>query len=464
MRNRNFIRAWLTAVCAGLVMGAVSVPAQAAEDPIYVFSAPKNGQPVPVPPGTGFNGLCGFAVDGSSNLYVSDYYHHAVDVFSSNTGAPVFQKQLANVDPLDGPCGLAIDSAGKLYVNDFHRNVVRYAISPFPFGFTSTFSSGTLVDSQESTGVAVQQGTNRVFVDDRDHVSVYDPSGALLEVIGVGSLLDGYGVAVNGGKVYVADAGTDTVKLYESAVSTTTPTAIVSGPAGGFDSLVDSALAVDAVNGDLYVADRVGSRLTEHPEAVIDVFAADGSYKGHLKYNVVDGTPVGLAVDNSVGASQGRVYVTSGNGEGASFYAYTPNAATFSSSQPAVFSLSVLSSGVGAGAVTGQAGGIDCATACEIELSAGSELSLTATPDAGFAFAGWSGACAGGGECAVAMDRAKTVSAEFVPLEGGPIAAPPAPGMSLGAAAAGSVSTPAARKRHHRVKHRHQRRHKRGHR
>lgn len=456
MKRRNLIRACLTVVCTVLAMGAATAPAQAAVDPIYVFSAPKTGANA-VPPGTGFNGLCGFAVDISGNLYVSDYYHHAVDVFNSTL---VFQKQLANVDPLDGPCGLAIDSGGRLYVNSFHRSVVRYSLSPFPLVFSSTFSSGTVIDSQEPTGVAVQQGTSRVFVDDRDHISVYDTSGALLEEIGAGSLLDGYGVAVVGGKVYVADAGTDTVKVYEPAVSTTAPTATVSGPPGGFDSLVDSALAVDTLNGDLYVADRVGSRLTEHPEAVIDVFAAAGGYKGHLKYNVVDGPPVGLAVDNSTG-NQGRVYVTSGNGEGASFYAYTPNAATFSSSQPAVFSLSVISGGAGAGAVVSQADGIDCASNCEAELSAGSELSLTAAPAAGSAFAGWSGAgCAGGGECVLTMDQAKAVSAEFVPLEDS--LPTPAPASGVSPAAAAPASAAATRRRRHRAEHRHHRRHAQG--
>jgi hypothetical protein len=53
-----------------------------------------------------------------------------------------------------------------------------------------------------------------------------------------------------------------------------------------------------------------------------------GAYEGCLKYNVVDGEPPGLAVDNSAQAIQGRVYVTSGNTELASVYAYPPGAAT----------------------------------------------------------------------------------------------------------------------------------------
>ena len=46
-------------------------------------------------------------------------------------------------------------------------------------------------------------------------------------------------------------------------------------------------------------------------------------------YNLTDARPPGLAVDNSGTASQSRVYLTSGNSEKASVFAYPPHAAGF---------------------------------------------------------------------------------------------------------------------------------------
>ena len=40
-------------------------------------------------------------------------------------------------------------------------------------------------------------------------------------------------------------------------------------------------------------------------------------------------------------------------------------------------------------------------------------MTLTATPEAGSVFAGWSGACTGTGDCVVTMDAVKSVTATF---------------------------------------------------
>lgn len=76
-------------------------------------------------------------------------------------------------------------------------------------------------------------------------------------------------------------------------------------------------------------------------------------------------------------------------------------------------SLSVSLAGSGTGTVISSPVGIDCGSACSAEFVHGSLVTLTATPAAGSVFAGWSGACAGTGDCAVSMDADLTVSAEF---------------------------------------------------
>jgi DNA-binding beta-propeller fold protein YncE len=240
-------------------------------------------------------GACGVALF-SGNIYVSDYYHFAVDVFGEATQVLVQPP----AHDRDGPCGLAFDTGGNLYVNYWHESVAK-AVPPYSYGAIQIF------DSNESTGVAVDQATGNVYVNDRTYVAVYSPTGAPLQQIGAGQLGDAFGVAVFGGKVYVPDAFDNTVKVFEPAVSLTVPTAVIDTP-GGFKSLVDAAVAVDPTNGHLVVVDNQQPGFI-HPKASIEEFDSSGNYLGPACGTVIDGGPSGLAF------SGGSLYVTSGNTE-----------------------------------------------------------------------------------------------------------------------------------------------------
>jgi DNA-binding beta-propeller fold protein YncE len=330
----NAIARLVALSAVGLALGAGAAPAQAGpSDPLFVFSpAPSSPPQIPlVPPPSGYlEGPCGVAVGSGGEFYVSDYYHDAVDVFSPSLG---YLGQLKGVDPVDGPCGLALGAGGSLYVNDFHRRVVKY-------GPPLSFAPGPVLDEAHPTGVAVDPATNNVYVDDRTYIAVYDAAGAPVIdggqplKIGLGSLEDGYGLAISShpgtaGRLYVADAATGTVKVYDPALDKEDPVATIAGPSGGgFVSLRDSALAVDRVSGNVYVADNLQPQYAEEPDAAIYVFGPSGAYLGRLKHDIVDALPPGLAVDNSATTTQGRVYVTSGNTIGASVYVYPPGAQT----------------------------------------------------------------------------------------------------------------------------------------
>ncbi|MHB8799709.1 MAG: BACON domain-containing protein [Thermoanaerobaculia bacterium] len=72
--------------------------------------------------------------------------------------------------------------------------------------------------------------------------------------------------------------------------------------------------------------------------------------------------------------------------------------------------------GNGAGLVSSSPAGISCGSACSASFTAGSSVTLTASPSAGSRFAGWAGGgCSGTADCTVAMNAAKTVSATFLP-------------------------------------------------
>lgn len=78
------------------------------------------------------------------------------------------------------------------------------------------------------------------------------------------------------------------------------------------------------------------------------------------------------------------------------------------------YTLTVALTGTGSGSVTSDLTGIDCGGDCEGVYDYGRTVILTATPDPGSTFRGWSGDCTGTDTtCTVTMDQAKNVTAEF---------------------------------------------------
>jgi DNA-binding beta-propeller fold protein YncE len=307
MRIRGLWLAFLAT--AVLSLAASAAPAQASrallnESLLRTVSAPP-------PPDGQIEGACGLAVvPGGGLFYLSDYYHRTVDLFSA-TG--VFQSQIAlpGANPLfgsvdhDAVCGLAF-SSGVLYANEFHQGVLR--LRP----------NEAAIDGGQSTGVAVDAAGN-LYVDDRTRIVEYaapvDPGDSPVAVFGNGSLGDGFGLAVSpsGARIYAADADGDTVKVYEPATSASTPAQTITG----FNSLRDAALAVDPSNGHLLVVDNTQPGF-KHPKAVVEEFDAAGVPLGALPGFPIHGEPSGIAVD----PSSGGLYVTSGNDEGATVFAY----------------------------------------------------------------------------------------------------------------------------------------------
>jgi DNA-binding beta-propeller fold protein YncE len=319
-------------ICAAAlaVLAVAAAPAQAyrpllseafLETTFCKHCEPAAGEQLKPPPEGQLEDPCGLAVAPGGNVYVADYYHRTVDVFS---GEGVYQSQIAlpggpisggGINELDGICGLAIDSAGDVYANEWHQAVLRLR----PTEFT--------LDSGESTGVAVDAAGD-VFVDDRSYVAEYaapvEAGEPPVAKIGLGTLGEGYGLAVSadGARIYVADAASNAVKVYEPTVSLTAPQATISY---GFSSLVDSALAIaptlePALPEHLLVLDDLQPGY-EHPEAAVEEFEAPGAghpgsyaFVGQLKgpagAPIVDGEPSGLAVD-----AAGDLLVSDGNGE-----------------------------------------------------------------------------------------------------------------------------------------------------
>jgi Divergent InlB B-repeat domain len=497
--RKSRLRRRIGAAFAVLGIALVAVPAAHAavnpnEDPMWIF------EPVPpefplfqplLPPPVGYiDGPCGATVDSEGNFYISDYYHHVVDIWSGNTsyaygenqpppsGGEGYVTSLLEEDPVDGPCGLSLDGSNNLYVNNYHRNVVK-------FGPKSAFGSGTViagqgVDGTHSTGVDVDPVNEVVYVDARTYIAVYETdgtpvmSGAEPLHIGVGSLENGYGVAYSRypgtlGNLYVPDAATNTIKIYDS--TTGAELGEIDGsetPVGHFVSLRDASIAVDRVSGEIYVVDDLQPRYTEKPNAVVYVFNASGEYEGHLQNNVDDALPVGLAVDNSgaprdPAGTQGRVYVTSGNTEPAVIYGYHADAVTTEPFTPAAYALKVSTEGTGSGSVRNSVSGQTCSGTCEEAVPGGSEVTLTAHPGNGSAFEGWAGACSGTDpSCTISVTEGTSARAQFDFVTGSEEGAQPSEPLPAGGAE--TASDPAATAAPKVARHRHERRHRRRHR
>ncbi|HEY5708518.1 MAG TPA: hypothetical protein VIS51_03915, partial [Solirubrobacterales bacterium] len=86
----------------------------------------------------------------------------------------------------------------------------------------------------------------------------------------------------------------------------------------------------------------------------------------------------------------------------------------FARAKVPVKTLTVLGAGSGTGKVTSSPAGIDCGATCAAEFAEGSEVTLSATPEAGSEFKGWSGSgCSGTATCVVTMSEAREVTATF---------------------------------------------------
>ena len=92
--------------------------------------------------------------------------------------------------------------------------------------------------------------------------------------------------------------------------------------------------------------------------------------------------------------------------------------------------LTVQTQGTGSGTVTGP--GINCPGDCTETYADGQQVSLTAAPDSGSSFGGWTGDCSGTGPCQLTMDADKQATATFNPSSQGSLSIPIGTGLDDG--------------------------------
>jgi hypothetical protein len=247
-----------------------------------------------------FNGPFRVTVDGSGNLFVSDYSNDTireitpagvVSVFAGTTGSPGSVDGTGTAAKFDGPLGICIDSNGNFYVVEQTNNVIR-KITPAGVVTTLAGTAGS-VGSNDGTGSAARfqlpagdavDSSGNVYVADygNNNIRKITPAGVVTTIAGNGNpgSADGTGTAAQfyspvgitidaSDNLYVTESANNTIRKITAAgvvstlagkATTGTGSSMVSGAgfsdgtgeAARFDSPFD--VAIDG-SGDLYVAD-----------------------------------------------------------------------------------------------------------------------------------------------------------------------------------------------------------------
>jgi streptogramin lyase len=270
------------------------------------------------------------------------------------------------------------------------------------------------------------------------YIGVDQANGHVIEYDGSTSTLHEYDAAGS----FVAEFGSFTeniVRLYRVAVDSSC--ALHNPPLD--ETTVPTCKAFDPANGNVYVAWDDSN--IKHPPYDVNAFGPLKYGAGGEKFSLsveksgsgsgkVTSTPAGIdcgstcsaefeegkVVELKAEASGGSEFVKwSGpcSGTGACKVAVSEAktvTAEFKSLAKAKFKLTVKKTGSGSGKVTSSPAGIDCGSTCSFEYDEGTEVTLSASPEAGSTFSGWSGSgCSGTGTCKVTMSSEKEVTATF---------------------------------------------------
>jgi hypothetical protein len=276
-----------------------------------------------------FNYPPGVAVDGSGEIYVSDFYNYSIKKIStggvittlaglaSTAGATDGTGSAAQ---FDGPQGIAVDGSGSAYVADTNNHTIRKITAT---GVTSVFAgSAGSAGSTDGTGSAARFVSPRALaMDGGENLYVADIGDGLIRKITSAGVVSTFatlldtprGVAADGfGNVYILDSG-NAVKKVTSAGEVTVfagdaaSTGSNDGTGTGARFKNPQALAADGA-GNVYVVDTGNYTIRKiTPGGVVTTLAGTAGVSG-LTDGIGSGAlfsyPVAVSVDGA-----GNLYV-----------------------------------------------------------------------------------------------------------------------------------------------------------
>jgi YVTN family beta-propeller protein len=290
------------------------------------------------------NGSNGIKVLDAANLTV-------VDIIPVNAGGG------AQVNPQ----GLAVSPDGKLlYVSD---NSDGGAATVLEIATKNVIASLSLGTGTMPMGIAPSPDGTHAYIafSGLNEIEVFDPfNNTVTGTISVDLRPVGIAVTPDGQKIYVSNELGNTISVYDTITSQITTKPVGTAPLG---------IAISPDGTRVYVANsgsNMVSVMSTASDQVVDTIT-------------VGSVPIGIAMS----PDGKRAYVTD-------------SASNTVSELGGPMTLTINKGGTGMGTVTSFPEGINCGPSCQARYSFGTVVTLTAAPDGGSFFSGWSNDCYGG--------------------------------------------------------------------
>ena len=344
------------------------------------------------------NAPAAVAVDPSGNLFISEQSGNVVRKVNTSgvistvagtgtAGAPDSEQGIALNQKLNGPQGLAWDSTGGLLIADSNNYRIRRLASD---GTIATVAGNTLAGFSGDGGPATSaslRGPNAVQVDQAGNLYISDASNYRIRRVGTDGVIST--VAGTGSAGYNGDGSPATAYALNAS------SAIVPAPSGC----------------SVYIADSSNLRIRQlWPAVDYSIMASAPGLLVSLDGQVAN-TPLAASL---LPGTHHRVDAPSPQSGGAGVQYLLSAAQEFDvPCGPARAAVTLNFQLQYSLTVTSDPGGkVNSAATWQ---NAAATVTLAATPQSGFVFAGWEGDCAGSGSCTLLMNGPKNVKANFAP-------------------------------------------------
>jgi len=236
----------------------------------------------------------GVALDGSGNIFVSDYGNNKIRKIDTSgnvttvagTGVMGFADGNSTTAKFGQPTGVALDGSGNIFVADYGSNKIRKIdssgnVTTVAGDGTATFADGnsTTASFKDPYGVALDSSGNIFVSDTHNHrIRKIDINGNVTTVAGTGNatFADGNsttasfnnptGIAVDSsGNIFVADWLNNRIRKIDTSGNVTTIAGTGAPTFADGDSTIakfhsPSSVAVDS-SGNIFVADQTNHRI-----------------------------------------------------------------------------------------------------------------------------------------------------------------------------------------------------------
>jgi Divergent InlB B-repeat domain len=209
------------------------------------------------------------------------------------------------------------------------------------------------------------------------------------------------------GAGYVSIAGATTVHATVASVGASATSSVEDNHALAWVALPSSSAPYDVTLSNTSAGGQLRGTVACDTGSGLQLSALPAVPASGQSTSLVGFNPAGCAARVLVVTNQSQ---TAANPTSSASRSFTVSTAA---APPTMHLLSVSKTGSGNGTVTSNPAGINCGADCSQSYTAGTVVTLAATPAAGSSFSGWSGACSGTSSCSVTMSESRSVTAAF---------------------------------------------------